>query len=94
MEAGNLDVLIPIAIKVLGRTPRKLTNFNSIDWNEEKSEENKAQASYELLIRIENQKGEFAQSLADAIVTGCSALVIPNYIKKAIIWACGGNPDV
>lgn len=93
MESGNLNILIPIAINVLDSTPLKLNQYKSTDWGQEDCEEKKARASYELLKRIEDKKGEFAQSLADEISTGKSPLVIPEYIKKAIIWACGGNPD-
>ena len=92
MESGNLDVLIPIAISILDQAPRRLTKYESIDWSKEESESKKAIASYELLLRIENYKGEFAQTLADKISLD-NSLVIPKYIKKAIIWACGGEPD-
>lgn len=93
MESGNLDVLIPIAIRILEQTPIKLTEYEKNDWSKEESESKKAIASYELLLRIEKYKGEFSQTLADEISLNSNSLVIPQYIKKSIIWACGGDPD-
>lgn len=38
-------------------------------------------------------KGVFSQALLEKIVGEKKALIVPDYIKKAIIWACGGNCD-
>ena len=38
-------------------------------------------------------KGEFAQALATKLVLSNEIISVPEYIRKAIIWACGGNPD-
>jgi len=93
MEGGNLNVLIPIAIEILEQTPIKLKKYNKTDWTINTNEIDKAKASYELLLRIEKQKGEFAQCLADKISINHNIVKIPRYIKQSIIWACGGNPD-
>ena len=37
-------------------------------------------------------KGIFSQALLEKIEEK-NILVVPEYIKKAIIWACGGNCD-
>jgi len=58
-------------------------------------EEDKKEAASEILARIEDNnmgKGLFSQLLADHIKSETS-IVVPGYICKAIIWACGGNPD-
>lgn len=36
-------------------------------------------------------KGAFSQALLEKITEGKEILIVPNYIKKAIIWACGGD---
>lgn len=36
-------------------------------------------------------KGVFSQALLEKIAEGKETPIVPNYIKKAIIWACGGN---
>ncbi|MGB5157461.1 ATP-dependent nuclease [Desulfobacterium sp. N47] len=65
--------------------------------NWEKAEEHeKADAAFLLLSRIEDSgnmgKGQFAQLLAEELRSG-TELAIPKYIFKAVIWACGGDPD-
>ncbi|MCX6679772.1 MAG: AAA family ATPase [Methanothrix sp.] len=64
------------------------------EWGSE-SEDNKSETASEILSHIEDKsmgKGLFSQLLADHIKSGTS-IVVPGYICKAIIWACGGNPD-
>jgi len=57
----------------------------------------KAEHASEILNRIDDSKnvgkGLFAQALADRLQDRRNAFLIPAYIKKAIIWACGGDPD-
>jgi len=74
----------------------EISDLREKDWkNTEDSE--KAKAAFLLLKRIEDRsnmgKGQFAQLLADDIEDG-TELAVPKYIYKAVIWACGGNPDV
>jgi putative ATP-dependent endonuclease of OLD family len=64
------------------------------EWGSE-SEDNKSIAASKILSYIKNKsmgKGLFSQLLADHIKSDTS-IVVPEYIRKAIIWACGGNPD-
>jgi predicted ATP-dependent endonuclease of OLD family len=64
------------------------------DWTNA-TEAEKADAAFKLLTRIEDRnmgKGMFAQLLAEHISKG-NTVAIPEYIKKAVIWACGGTPD-
>ena len=37
-------------------------------------------------------KGRFSQALAENIFT-YNNFIVPEYIRKAIIWVCGGNLD-
>ena len=56
-------------------------------------EEKRRDATY-IYKHIENDnigKGAFSQALLEKIAEGKVSLIVPNYIKKAIIWACGGN---
>lgn len=99
MESSNLKHLLPVAIivnKDNQTAKRELETSLQMNWDDTKQTEyelNKARAAYNMLNRIEKDKGEFAQILADRISTGSISLSIPLYIKKAIIWACGGDPD-
>jgi putative ATP-dependent endonuclease of the OLD family len=63
------------------------------EWDNE-SEDNKKEAAFKILARIEDDmgKGLFSQLLADHIKNDTS-IIVPEYICKAIIWACGGNPN-
>jgi predicted ATP-dependent endonuclease of OLD family len=77
-----------------GSIKKSIQKIADMEWND-KSEDDKKEAAYEILIRIEDNnmgKGLFSQLLADRIKSGTS-IVVPKYIRKAIIWACGGNPD-
>lgn len=74
----------------------ELLTLSNNDWSKENDEIIKAKAAYKILIRIEDSKsmgkGYFAQLLAEKINEG-SDISIPEYIKKAIIWACGRGSD-
>ena len=64
------------------------------EWDDE-SEDHKKEAAFEILTCIEGDnmgKGRFSQLLADHLKSGAS-IVVPGYIRKGIIWACGGDPD-
>src|SRR3990167_1288492 len=50
----------------------------------------------QILKRIEDKKigkGYFAQALAHHLSQSSEPFVIPEYIWKAVIWACGGETD-
>ncbi len=93
MEGSNLEALIPVALSLVdtdGSIKKHYQELTEKKWSTE-SEDNKADASMYLLKHIE--KGEFAQALATQLVLSNQVIVVPEYIRKAIIWACGGNPD-
>jgi len=93
MEGSNLKVLIPAALSLVdtdGSIRSYYQELTEKKWSTE-SEDNKADASMYLLQRID--KGEFAQALATQLVLSDEVISVPEYIRKAIIWACGGNPD-
>jgi len=77
-----------------GPVRRDIQKLADKEWDDE-SEDTKKEAAYEILTRIEGDnmgKGLFSQLLADHIESD-SSITVPDYICKAIIWACGGNPD-
>ncbi|MGI6015800.1 MAG: hypothetical protein ACOX84_04675 [Methanothrix sp.] len=75
-----------------GSVKNSISKIANKGWNNE-SEGDKAEAAAEILTYIEDMgKGYFSQLLADKVKSG-SDVVVPEYISKAIIWACGGDPD-
>lgn len=93
MEGSNLKVLIPVALSLVdtdGPIRKSYEKFILKDWNIAE-EGDRADASMFLLEHID--KGEFAQALAARLVSHDEIIAVPWYICKAIIWACGGNPD-
>jgi hypothetical protein len=64
---------------------------------EQESVREKARIASILLNRIEDAKvgkGYYAQALAKYLATEpCASFSVPEYIGKAVIWACGGNPN-
>jgi putative ATP-dependent endonuclease of OLD family len=93
MEAGNLNVMLPVAKGVIqtdGAVKRQLDEFAKIDWVTENDEDKRAKAAHYLLEHID--KGEFAQALAARLEGDrTSDFTVPEYIRKAVIWACGGS---
>lgn len=78
-----------------GRIKDHLYELAHIEWST-KSDDDKKYAAFSILRRIESReigKGMFAQALADCLMLDNKNFVVPEYIRKAIIWACGGNPD-
>lgn len=98
MEAANnmnlmLDVLIELWPAGNGAVKNDLRKLKQTKCE---NETRMADAAFELLKRIEDSKigkGLFAQVLADKLQNSMDAFIVPQYIKKAVIWACGGNPD-
>lgn len=77
-----------------GSVKNSIQKIAKKEWNDE-PENAKKEAAFEILNHIEDNnmgKGLFSQLLADHIKKGTS-IAVPGYIKDAIIWACGGNPD-
>lgn len=86
-------MLIPVALSLVdtdGPIRKSYEEFILEDWNIA-GEGDRADASMYLLEHID--KGEFAQALAARLVSHDEIIAVPWYICKAIIWACGGNPD-
>jgi putative ATP-dependent endonuclease of the OLD family len=93
MEGSNLKVLISVALSLVdtnGPIRTRYEDFLLEDWSKA-TEESRADASMYLLDHID--KGEFAQALAARLASSDEIVAVPGYIQKAIIWACGGNPD-
>lgn len=78
-----------------GSVKSEIQKLANKEWSSE-SDEDKSEAASEILARIKDPnkmgKGLFSQLLADHIKSG-TPIVVPGYIRSAIIWACGGNPD-
>jgi putative ATP-dependent endonuclease of the OLD family len=93
MERSNLRILIPVALSLVdtnGPIRWRYEEFIRKDWTIA-AKADRAEASEYLLEHID--KGEFAQALAARLVLPEEIIAVPGYICKAIIWACGGNPD-
>ncbi len=93
MEADNLNVLLPVAKSLVmteGSIKSKYEEYEEVDWSTA-TEDQKAEAAKFLLDHIE--KGEFAQAVASRISSGQNILKVPEYISKAVLWACGGSMD-
>ena len=94
MEGDNLTILVSVAKSlILTNGPIKKTyeKYEEIDWSTA-LEIQKAEAARYLLNHIE--KGEFAQAVAGKISSHDQAILnVPEYIRKAVIWACGRLPD-
>jgi putative ATP-dependent endonuclease of OLD family len=94
MEGSNLRVMSQVALTLIttdGPVRNMYMSYCDRDWEKETDQE-KAEAAWFLLQRID--KGEFAQALASHLEHGLSdnSLFVPDYLRKAVIWACGGNP--
>jgi predicted ATP-dependent endonuclease of OLD family len=69
---------------------KAMEGYEKVNWSQEEDSK-KASAAQYLLEHIE--KGEFSQSLASYLSSNTSSFAVPEYIRKAVIWACGGQPD-
>lgn len=85
-----------------GKAPRrdsirfKLSELSKLSGEKIKNEKVLAEHAYYLLTKIDSNevgKGFFAQELAYQIGSSMVSLALPTYIEKAILWACGGDPD-
>lgn len=93
MEGGNLNTMIPVFLKMLdtkGSIRRQYEGYNKKDWSDSSVKADaKKEVAFDLLNRI--AKGEFAQQLAMRLSISSELFSVPEYIKKAIIWACEGE---
>jgi predicted ATP-dependent endonuclease of OLD family len=93
MEGGNMCVMFPIAEALVDtdHSIKKVMNqYGMKPWVEE-DDDTKKVAAFFLLEHID--KGEFAQRLGTHLSNPTKLFAVPGYIRKAVIWACGGNPD-
>ncbi len=109
MEADNRMAMLDILIKLWPKDSDKKNGvknkLSSLKSKTIQNESDKAEIAFDILERIENSeitKGLFAQALADelkpienenGILEFPVKFTIPDYIKNAVIWTCGGNPD-
>jgi len=99
-EGENAKYMAEILISLWptdGDVKKELKKIVKIDFKTLKDQEKRARVANIILNRIDSQnvgKGHFAQVLADRIRSDekCQ-MSVPNYIRKAVIWACGGDPD-
>ncbi|MEY0489126.1 ATP-dependent nuclease [Proteus terrae] len=96
MEGNNVALMSNI-IASLWPKPQKgestiieeFTLMSKIDWTKKEIREI-AEAAHKILKRIDDDnigKGLFAQVLADKLQTDGTDFLVPEYIKKAILWA-------
>ena len=71
---------------------KKISEKNNEYDGDNESRRKDAKYIYEHIDSDELGKGIFSQMLLDKIEQG-KEVKVPNYIKKAIIWACGGSYD-
>lgn len=97
-QDGNINALSSLLASkwpFKGQGKKKLQEYAAVDVSTIAKTE-KAKASYLILKKVEAShvgKGAFAQTLADQIKSLEIELAIPEYIRNAIVWSCGGNPD-
>lgn len=96
MEGNNAAIMSGI-IASLWPSPKKgeseiineFTTMSNTDWTN-KSNQEIAEAAHKILARIDDAKigkGMFAQVLSTKILESTIDFIVPEYIKKAIIWA-------
>jgi predicted ATP-dependent endonuclease of OLD family len=98
MKNGNLNIMLRTISELWPRSGgdyrREIDSLKKTNWSTEKNKTKRAKAAFKLLNLIEKSeigKGLFAQVLADKLQNCEDGFAIPQYIKKAVIWACGGN---
>lgn len=96
MENGNLNTMIPVFLEILdtsGKIRQTYNAHNAVDWSDSNiTDEMKKEVAFDLLNRIGLNrigKGEFAQRLAMKLSSPSEQFTVPEYIKKAVLWACG-----
>lgn len=96
MEGDNYKLIIEILIKLwpsAGRVKEGLNNWLKKDLKNDTKK--KARIASYILKRTKDSKigkGRFSQALAENIFT-YNNFIVPEYIRKAIIWVCGRNFD-
>lgn len=91
IEGQNLKPMCECFLKILDTNGPIRTEFEThVNTNWSAADElTKAKVAYELLNRIKDVKGEFAQELAAYLSSGDNIkFEIPEYIQNAIYWVC------
>jgi putative ATP-dependent endonuclease of the OLD family len=89
MTGENLVIMLQVAQSLTEGDPTRnaLKDYESyVD-----SDDRRAQAANYLLRHID--KGEFSQVLAERLSTKGEVFAVPEYIQRAVVWACGGQFD-
>jgi putative ATP-dependent endonuclease of OLD family len=93
MQGNNIPIMAQILYDLWpkdGSVKEELEPLLKGDWTKKLSQE-KADAAYIILKRVDDDtvgKGLFAQVLADKIASSKVSIEVPEYISKAIHWAC------
>ncbi|MBI9019204.1 MAG: AAA family ATPase [Phycisphaerae bacterium] len=109
MESENRMAMLDVLIELWPNESDKINGVkNKLSELKRKTIRNdgdKADIAFDILERIEDSKitkGLFSQALADELkpkkntdgnIEFSVNFTVPEYIKKAVIWACGGDPD-
>lgn len=95
LEGNNLQWMMPVAANLWpvadGPVVRALNSDAELDFKSMKPE-TKASYAHALLGRIDTDeigKGVYAQAFADKLETLEGEFVVPDYIRQAVLWACG-----
>jgi predicted ATP-dependent endonuclease of OLD family len=98
MQSNNAELMFQVLAELWpsdGSVKQGLTKRSAIALADN-DDKNKARMATAVLKRIEDKKigkGYFAQALANRLSNLAQPFAVPDYIRRAIIWACGGEPD-
>lgn len=91
IEGGNLKPMSECFLKILdtdGPIRTKYQSYITTEWITT-NQETKADVAFDLLERVKDNKGEFAQELAEYLSSDDNVKFdIPKYIQNAIYWVC------
>jgi predicted ATP-dependent endonuclease of OLD family len=94
MQGDNLSLMLNTALSII--RSKAIKGHAKIAKKTELSSGEKAEAAFALLKVIQCKrvgKGLFAQTLCDRLADTTIGFAVPAYIRRTVIWACGGNPD-
>ncbi len=91
IEGKNLEPMSKCFLKILdtdGPVRKTFETYVNTDWSTA-NEEVKSEAAFDLLNRVKDSKGTFAQVLAEYLSSDKNVKFdIPEYIQNAIYWVC------
>jgi hypothetical protein len=87
MTGNNLVIMLKVAQALTEGAPtiNKLKSYESYT----DTDLRRSEAAWYLLGHID--KGEFSQALAQRLATKGEVFSVPEYIQRAVVWACGGT---